>query len=194
MRASRGITGCSAIRDRRSRHPRWVMRSTLASAISKCAASAATRIKPWRSTSSAAPSTRRSMSWSATCVAGTARRSDGIRTSGAIWSRCDRPRFRRAIRRQRGGRASGELKLSRDNSRWGVQNGTWLDVGAAVFAIGAAICQSAIPSKPGILCSKPFRRTTEMRWSNTPPKVRMRPNRVMQVQKPKNQNNSRNIF
>ena len=33
----------------------------------------------------------------------------------------------------------------------------------------------------------------KMRWLNTPPKVRMRPNRVIRVRKPKNQNNSRNM-
>jgi len=39
-------------------------------------------------------------------------------TSEAIWWRCERRRFRPVIRPRRGGRASGELKLSRD-SRWG---------------------------------------------------------------------------
>jgi hypothetical protein len=44
----------------------------------------------------------------ATCAARTARRFAAIRSSEAIWSRCERRRFRQAIHRRRGGRASGE--------------------------------------------------------------------------------------
>ena len=65
-------------------------------------------IRPLRWTSCAGRRRRRSMNWSATCGARTARRSGAIRTSAATWWRCGRPRFRRAIRPRRGGRASGE--------------------------------------------------------------------------------------
>jgi hypothetical protein len=41
-----------------------------------------------------------------------------IRTSGAIWSGCDRPRFQPAIRHQRGGRESGEMQqLAKDRAQ-----------------------------------------------------------------------------
>jgi len=52
---------------------------------------------------------RRSMSWSDTCAAASAPKSDAIRTSGAIWSRCDRTRSAPAIRPRRGGRANDDL-------------------------------------------------------------------------------------
>ena len=42
------------------------------------------------------------------CAARTARRSGAIRTNAAIWLHCGKRRFRRAIHRRRGGRASGE--------------------------------------------------------------------------------------
>jgi hypothetical protein len=50
----------------------------------------------------------RSMSWSDTCAARTARRFVAMPTSRAIWSRCDRTRFQPAIRPRRGGPESGE--------------------------------------------------------------------------------------
>ena len=46
---------------------------------------------------------------SATCAARTARRFGAIPTSAAIWSRCGRPRFRRSIHHQPGGRASADV-------------------------------------------------------------------------------------
>jgi hypothetical protein len=49
------------------------------------------------------------MSWSDTCAAASAPKSDAIRTSGAIWSRCDRTRSAPAIRPRRGGRANDDL-------------------------------------------------------------------------------------
>ena len=51
----------------------------------------------------------RSMSWSGTCAAASARRCAAIRTNAAIWWRCERRRFRPVIRRQRGGRASDDV-------------------------------------------------------------------------------------
>jgi hypothetical protein len=46
---------------------------------------AATRTKPWRSTSSAARRRRRSMSWSATCAARTVRSFVDIHTNAVVW-------------------------------------------------------------------------------------------------------------
>jgi hypothetical protein len=52
----------------------------------------------------------RSMSWSGTCAAASARRCAAIRTNAAIWWRCERRRFRPVIRRQRGGRENDNAK------------------------------------------------------------------------------------
>jgi hypothetical protein len=57
------------------------------------------------------------MSWSATCAARIARRSGAIPSSAAIWSRRDRPRFQRLIRRQNGGRASGKVDENFRNTK-----------------------------------------------------------------------------
>lgn len=108
LRSKRGTSACSAFRDRRNHRPRSATRSTLVTATSKSAALVATRTKPLRWTSCADRRRRRSMNWKGTCAARTARRSVATRTSGAIWSRCDRQRFQPAIRRQRGGRENGE--------------------------------------------------------------------------------------
>lgn len=105
----RGISACSAFRDRRSHRRRWAMRSMPGLAISKSGALAATRTRPLPSTSCGDRSARRSMSWSATCGARIAQRFAAIPTSAATLSRCDRRRFRRAIRRQHGGQGSGDL-------------------------------------------------------------------------------------
>ena len=70
----RGTSACSAFKVRRSHRRRWVTRSTPGMAISKCDALAATRTKPWRSTSCGDQRQRRSMNLSDTCGARIAQR------------------------------------------------------------------------------------------------------------------------
>ena len=86
--------------------PRSATRSMPLTAISKFVASVATPIRPLRSTSCGDRRRRRSMSWNATCGARTAWKFAAIRTSAAIWWRCERPRSPRIILRQRGGPVS----------------------------------------------------------------------------------------
>jgi hypothetical protein len=50
------------------------------------------------------------LNWNGTCGARIAHGFKGGLTSAAIWSRCGRRRFRPAIRRQRGGRESDNVK------------------------------------------------------------------------------------
>ena len=56
-------------------------------------ASAAKRIRPWRSTSCAGQRQHPFTNWNAICVARTVRRFGAIRTSEAIWWRCGLTRF-----------------------------------------------------------------------------------------------------
>jgi len=111
LHAKRGTSACSAIAVRRNHRRRSETPSTLDFFISKSAALAATRIRPWRSTSCDGQSPRRSMNLSVTCGVGTAQRFGAIPTSAAMWSRCGRRRYLRAIRRRRGGRGSGNARL-----------------------------------------------------------------------------------
>jgi hypothetical protein len=60
-----------------------------------------------------------------------------------------------------------------------------------LFSAATRPSLSAIPSKPGMPCSRPFRTTTKTHWSNTPPKVRIWPNRLPRTWKLKNQNDGR---
>jgi hypothetical protein len=100
----RGTSVCSAFRVRRSHRRRWARRSMPGLAISKSVVLAATPTRPLPSTSCGDRRRRQSMNWNATCAAGIARRSEAMPTSGAIWSRCARRRYRPAIRRRHGGR------------------------------------------------------------------------------------------
>jgi len=106
--AARGTCACSAFRVRPSHRPRSAMRSMPGTAISKSNALAATRIRPSRWMSCGDRRQRRTMNSNATCGAASVPKSGAIHTSAAIWSRCDQTRFQPTIRRQRGGRASGE--------------------------------------------------------------------------------------
>src|SRR5689334_3315403 len=81
--------------------------------ILRFAALAAIRIRRSRSTSCADRKRRQSMSWSATCAAKIALRFVAIHLSAVIWSRFGQRKSRRAIRHQRGGRASGDVCVGR---------------------------------------------------------------------------------
>ena len=65
----------------------------------------------WPSTSCGVRRRRRFMNWNATSAAASAPKSGAIRTSAAIWSRCDRRRFRLAIRRHHGRRGNGGVRV-----------------------------------------------------------------------------------
>jgi hypothetical protein len=106
--AKPGTNACSVSKGQPNPRRHWAMRSMRDTGIWKSAASVATPTRPSRSISSGDRRQRRSMSWSVTCAARTARRSGAIRTSAAIWLRCARRRYRRAIRRRIGGRGNGD--------------------------------------------------------------------------------------
>ncbi len=101
-----GTCACSAFRARRSHRPRSAMRQRGLS-LSRSEMLGLQHASD-RGPGHPAGDRRRhpSMNSNATCGAASAPRSGAIRTSAAIWSRCDRPRFRRVIRLQHGGRAS----------------------------------------------------------------------------------------
>jgi hypothetical protein len=73
---------------------------------------AATRTRLSPSTSCADRRQRRSTNSNATCAAASAPKYGAIRTSAAIWSRCDRRRFQQTIRRRHGGRGSVDQPLA----------------------------------------------------------------------------------